>query len=329
MRRLILFLKEWTLPAGMACGVLGFLVFHYSCWLRPVKPAAQATAEFLMPAVLFLMLFATFCKVNPRDMRIKSWHVWLIAFQLLTCMGIALFLHYASGFPHALLAEGLMICLVCPTAGAAAVITGKLGGNETSLTTYTILSNLAAAVIIPLAFPLVEKHTDATFTEQFFIIIRRVFPLLTFPFLLAWGLREFLPEVHARVVERTGGLAFYLWGFGLVLSVGQTCRFLVDSPVSVHLKWMLSFVSLLACAMQFFVGKNIGARCGERIGGGQGLGQKNTIFAIWVSYTYMSPVLSVAPGTYIIWQNIFNSWQLWRKQKRDRQKPDSEDAGIR
>ena len=270
-----------------------------------------------MPTVLFIMLFATFCKVNPREMRLTRWHVWLVLFQLLSCLAIALLLHFMPDFHYALLAEGLMICLVCPTAGAAAVITGKLGGSETSLTTYTILSNLTAAIIIPLVFPLVEKHTDASFLSQCFTILRRVFPLLIFPFLIAWGLRTFFPKTHRLVVNHTKGLAFYLWGFGLVLSVGQTCRFLVDSPVSAHLKWMLSIVSLFACALQFFIGKNIGEMYGERIGGGQGLGQKNTIFAIWVSYTYLTPILSVAPGTYIIWQNLFNSWQLWRKQKRE------------
>ena len=110
-----------------------------------------------MPTVLFIMLFATFCKVNPRDMRITRWHVWLVLFQLLSCLAIALFLHFTPCFSHALLTEEMIICLVCPTAGAAAVITGKLGSSETSLTTYTILSNLAAAIIILLVFPLVEK----------------------------------------------------------------------------------------------------------------------------------------------------------------------------
>lgn len=149
MQQIIRFLKNWTLPTGMACGILIFLTFHFLHWLDPIKPAVQATAEFLMPTVLFIMLFATFCKVNPREMRITGWHLWLVAFQLLSCLAIAMFLHFVPGFRHALLAEGLMICLVCPTAGAAAVITGKLGGSETSLTTYTILSNLAATYSTP------------------------------------------------------------------------------------------------------------------------------------------------------------------------------------
>lgn len=317
MNKAIRILKNWTLPLGMSCGLLRFLAFHYIKALSPIKPATQATAEFLMPTVLFIMLFATFCKVNPRDMRITGWHVWLVLFQLAACTCIALLLHFEPNLSFVLPAEGLMVCLVCPTAGAAAVITGKLGGSETSLTTYTILSNLAAAVIIPLVFPLVEKHAYASFLSQFITILRHVFPLLVFPFLLAWGLREFFPNAHKQVVAYCHNLAFYLWGFGLILSVGQTCRFLADSPVSANVKWTLSLVSLVACILQFCLGKSIGAAYGERIGGGQGLGQKNTIFAIWVTYTYLTPVLSVAPGTYIIRQNIFNSWQLWRKQRAE------------
>jgi BASS family bile acid:Na+ symporter len=32
----------------------------------------------------------------------------------------------------------LMVCLICPTATAAAVVTGKLGGSASTLTTYTL-----------------------------------------------------------------------------------------------------------------------------------------------------------------------------------------------
>lgn len=83
-----------------------------------------------MPTVLFIMLFATFCKVNPRDMRVRGWHVWLVTFRLLSCLLIALYLHFTPGAPGELLLEGLMLCLVCPTAGAAAVITGRFGGRH-------------------------------------------------------------------------------------------------------------------------------------------------------------------------------------------------------
>ena len=65
-----------------------------------------------------------------------------------------------------------------------------------ALTTYTLLSNLLAAVAVPLVFPLVEPHADITFFVAFLKILSKVFPLLLCPFLLAWFLRAFVPKVH-------------------------------------------------------------------------------------------------------------------------------------
>jgi BASS family bile acid:Na+ symporter len=45
------------------------------------------------------------------------------------------------------------------------------------------------------------------------------------------------------------------------------------------------------------------------------LGQKNTGFLIWLGYNYMTPVTSVAGGLYAIWQNLYNSWELYQKEK--------------
>ena len=73
--------------------------------------------------------------------------------------------------------EGAMVCLICPTATAAAVITGKLGGSASTLTTYTLLSNLLAAIAVPLVFPLVEPHEGMGFMAAFFKILGKVFPL--------------------------------------------------------------------------------------------------------------------------------------------------------
>jgi BASS family bile acid:Na+ symporter len=70
--------------------------------------------------------------------------------------------------------------------------------------------------------------------------------------------------------------------------------------------------------MQVIFGKIVGGIFGARINGGQAVGQKNTVFAIWMTYTYLNPVASVAPGCYVIWQNLVNSWQLWTKRKYDK-----------
>ena len=250
-------------------------------------------------------------------MKPKAWHAWLLLFQLVVCVVLAALLVYCPmNEVYREIFEGAMVCFICPTATAAAVITGKLGGSASSLTTYTLLSNLLAAVAVPLVFPLVEPHTDISFFSAFLKILSKVFPLLLCPFFLAWFLRAFVPVVHKFLLEYHDA-AFYLWGVALAIVSGQTVRSLVNSSAPASVEWMIAFAGLVACCIQFYLGKRIGGHYGERISGGQALGQKNTVLAIWMAYTYLNPLASVGPGSYVLWQNIINSWQLWKMRKRE------------
>ena len=315
--KIIRFFKMWTLPLGMFAGVGIYLMFHYIPLLSPLKVLAKGAEDFILPLMVFIQLFTTFCEVNPREMRIRNWHLIMIPVQLGCCLAVALPIHFFPHFEYSIVAQGALVCLIVPTGTAAAVIAGRLGGNETTLTTYTIISNLVAAVMIPTVFPLVEMQSAGSFGHQFLLILRHVFPLLITPFLAAWALREFLPKTHAMVVRLCGSLAFYLWGVSLVIAIGLTLRSVVNSHFDPHVMWLLALSALVACAWQFGIGKFVGKRCNDYISCGQASGQKNTILAIWVSYTYLTPVVSVAPSSYIVWQNVVNSWQLWVKGKRD------------
>jgi BASS family bile acid:Na+ symporter len=64
--------------------------------------------------------------------------------------------------------------------------------------------------------------------------------------------------------------------------------------------------------VQFALGRNVGGRWNAVLEGGQALGQKNTAFAIWIASLYLNPVSTVAPGCYILWQNLVNSYELYR-----------------
>ena len=80
----------------------------------------------------------------------------------------------------------------------------------------------------------------------------------------------------------------------------------------------MAFAALLLCVAQFALGRWIGKKYGETIAGGQGLGQKNTILAIWMAQVYLSPLSSIGPAAYVLWQNSINSWQLWRRRMNSR-----------
>ena len=95
--KIMRFFKMWTLPLGMFAGVGVYLMFHYISWLRPLKVLAGGAADYIMPAMVFIQLFTTFCKVNPREMLLKRGHAGMLAGQVTCCLAVALPISF---FPH-------------------------------------------------------------------------------------------------------------------------------------------------------------------------------------------------------------------------------------
>ena len=292
------FLKNWTLPIAMTVGAVGYPLF--------------IQLEFLTPYLIFTMLLLTFCKVAPRDLKIEPLHIWLLIIQII---GSVLIYILIAPF-NKLVAQGAMVCMIAPTATAAAVITQKLGGSAACLTSFTLLSNIGTAIAVPALFPLIEPHEGLSFWGAFLVILSKVFPLLICPFLAAWALRKWIPLLHRKLLA-LHDLAFYLWSVALAIVMAMTLNSLLNDPADLLTEFMLAIGALGACCLQFFLGKTIGSAYQNRISGGQALGQKNTILAIWIAHTYLIPLSSLGPGAYVVWQNIINSWQLWKKRKKE------------
>lgn len=311
------FIKNWTLPLAMLVGILAYCGFTNIPLLIEVKPYCLKIVSYLTPSLIFAQLLLTFCKVDTSDLLPKVWHVWLLLFQIIGCFVVVAVIELV---PMPMLwkeaGEGVMICLICPTATAAAVVTGKLGGNAASLTTYTLFSNLAAALVVPLLFPLVEPHSDLTFAVAFLRILGKVFPLLLCPFILSVILRRYFKNVHTCLLGMKDA-AFYLWAIALSIVMAQTCKSVIDGDATLFDKMAIALGALLICCIQFAFGKIIGGYYGDRISGGQALGQKNTVLAIWMAVTYLNPLSAIAPGSYVVWQNTINSWQLWKKRTQE------------
>ena len=182
---IIRFIKNWTLPIAMLAGALSYFIYTGIPALEPTKPYVARFIDILQPTFIFAMLFITFCKVNPRELRPCRWHGWLLLIQAGCFALLAGLLKCFPHLPGQVLAEAAMLCMICPTATAAAVVTGKLGGSAANLTTYTILINLVTALIVPIFVPLIHPHPDLTFGVSFSLILSKVFPLLFCPFLAA------------------------------------------------------------------------------------------------------------------------------------------------
>jgi len=218
-----------------------------------------------------------------------------------------------------LVLEGAFVCVICPTAAAAPVITERLGGSIASLTIYTILANVVTSIIIPLFFPMVEKSTEITFLTAFNMILRRITFVLIIPLCLAMLTRKFLPNVATRIKE-TKNLAFYIWGFNLSIIMGLTIRNILSTQIYGTVLALLLLLPLVISILLFSIGKAVGYRYGDSISAGQALGQKNTVVGIWLTIAFLNPIASIAPCAYVVWQNLINAWQLWYKQKYGRLK---------
>ncbi len=291
-------LKPWMLPIAMAGGVL----FH----------SQIAYVGFLTPYLIFAMLLITFCRIDRRDFHLSGMMGWLLVVQLAGAVGIYVALRGLSVD----VAQAVFICVLCPTATAAPVVTGMLGGSVTRLVAYSLLSNVTVAIVAPVLLAWIGPG-DIDLPAATVSIAVNVGPLILGPLALAFVLKGVAPRIHREIATRQA-VSVYIWAVSLFIVGGKSVSFIMAEPVSKAGEIVvMAMAAGVACVGQFAVGRRIGRRYGDAISGAQGLGQKNTVLAIWIALTYLDPISSVGPAAYIAWQNTINSVQLYLKQRRD------------
>ena len=273
---------------------------------RHLAVVEQVTEHTLTPVLIAAMLFITFCRVDIRQMRLQWAHLWMLLIQFL---GAAIVYYAVTPLLGAEVGQGAMICVMAPIAMAAVVIGGMLGGNVTMMVTYSLISNLVTALIAPYML-----HAFGNGSCTFMEIIARVAPTLIAPFVVAQLCRWLLPKVAAWFAAHSS-ISFYLWLISLILVMGRTTVFIIEADASILVEVELAMVALVLCIAQFRAGKLLGKYTGDVVGTTQSVGQKNTIFAIWLSLNFLTPIASIAPTAYIVWQNLINSWQMWKHER--------------
>lgn len=289
--------KTIVMPMAMVVGAL---------LCRQVTAVEAWTGQMITPTLIFLMLFITFCRVKPSQMKPSMLHLWLLLFQAVACVAV----YFALSPLNGVVAQGAMICVLAPVAMAAVVIAGMLGADVATMATYSLLCNMAIALLAPVV--LAFTGTGACSFAQ---ILARIAPLLVMPFAAAQFCRFVFPK-GARWLGDHSQISFYLWLFSLVVIIGRTTAFIIDlrgADRSVELA--LAGVALVLCLLQFKVGRMLGRRYGDATAGGQSLGQKNTVLAVWMAQSFLNPLSSIAPTAYIVWQNFVNSYQIWKKDR--------------
>ncbi len=296
-------IRSYVLPIAIVFGLL----LHEYC----------AAFTVVVPYIIFSIILLTFTAVDIHKLRFKPLFVWIILFQVVVSIGGYGLLKILG--INEIIAEGVLVGVLCPVAASVAVVSTMLGADRNTVTSYAVIGNLMVSVVAPVYFSFVGQNQDMPFLESFLLILKRIGTVIGLPFFIALALQLCLPKVN-NFISRYKGLAFYLWAVALFLTLGQTIDF-----IFLHGKgnWSsilwLGVSALLFCVIQFGLGKWIGHKYGDIIAGGQLLGQKNSAMGIWMANHYLHPLASVYLAFYSVFQNVFNSWQIWRHDQRKRQ----------
>lgn len=315
MRSIIKFLKNWTLPSAIVTGTVLYLVFSQVEALDEAARFFNPIFDTIFPFFMGMILFTTFCKVDFHKMRPTAWHWIITVFQVIITGAIAAVIMVMNLKGNDLvIAESILTCVIAPGAAAAAVVTAKLGGNLESMTTYTFVSNFITALLVPTVFPLIDSSVEINFIEAFLAILYKVCLVLIVPMAGAYIVKHYLKRLHAWIIS-VEDMSFYMWGISLSIVTGSTIKYIVHAGTTVDFVLIIAAISLVMCLVQFAVGRYVGKFYNQVVEAGQGLGQKNTAFAVWIAYTYLTPLCAVGPGCYILWQNAINSFEIWHHRK--------------
>ena len=293
-------IRPYVLPIAIVLGLL----FHTWCGLIKV----------IVPYLVFSILLLNFAAVNVKKLRFSKMDVWLMMYQIVVSIGMYYLLTALND--NEIVAQGVLVGVICPVAASVVVISCMLGANRETVTSYTIIGNLMVAVMAPIYFSFIGTNQEMTFLTSFLMIFKKIGTVIALPFFVALIGQNFLPKVNDFFCK-IKGLSFYLWAMALTITLGQTIDFMfLEGKENMSAIIWLGIASIVFCAIQFGLGKFIGYKYGDIIAGGQLLGQKNSAMGIWMANTYLNPLAAIFPAMYSVWQNLFNSIQLWWHDKK-------------
>jgi len=278
--------------------------------LGTVLPAAHAASGVIRWLVV-TMLFLVFLQTTISRAALQRSHFVLLAANIALGFG-AWGLGWLIGGRDVALAA--FFCGITPTAIAAPVIMGFLRGRVDYVVASFLLTNVVIAAILPLVLPVLLGQA----TQDGFAQVLGTMGLVVFtPMFAAWGLRAVYPAA-ASWPGRLRNVSFGLWVTTLFLVTANASDFLRrQSGLSLVVLGQVVVVSFVVCVASFGLGRLIGGREFSREAS-QALGQKNTTFTIYLALTYASPLVALGPTCYVLWHNLWNSWQLHRMSRPSR-----------
>lgn len=295
-------LRDFLMPVAIVLGIM--------------FPSAHALS-FLMPWLIALMMFLSF--VGPVNATAKGATRRVAVRVLLASLAFALLLSVLGclgNWSVPMLLAGVLLCLA-PPANAAPAMARVLGGNPLLMLKLVVGGHLVATLVLPLLAALYHDSAGHAGTGIALQVFRSIALLVGSPILLAFVLKWRFPHTAAICAKATPYVMF-LWSFMVFVVLANASYNVRELLASGQFDWpgllQVGLLSLLLAVALFFTGWKLGGKQ-YAVETSQGLGQKNTVLAIWVAQAYFHPVAALGPVFYVVWQNLILSY-LSRKVRR-------------
>ena len=270
--------------------------------IRTFAIVAAFIAGYMMPGLhvyswmfkwmLIVMLFVTFLGIRFKRMKPERAHWLLTGANLMVALaawGVCR-LVFGDGY----LAQAAFFVGIMPTATAAPVVMGLLGGSVEFMLTALLLINGIICALLPFILPAVVGRGGF---EIYLNVAQNISLVMLLPLALALAARRFYPRAIAWP-RKLKDVTFGIWVVILVL-IAANASYDISSGFNFGLGYLLG-------------GRTRAAECS------QALGQKNTTLSIYLALTYASPIAALGPTFYVLWHNLWNAWQLYRVSERKR-----------
>lgn len=268
-----------------------------------------APLVFLIRYLLLVMLYFIFLQVRAKGLKPRGTHWRLLAANIgvgLAAWGVTL-LTGNRALAHAAFFTG-----ITPTASAAPVIIRFLGGSVEFVVTAFLVCNIGVSLSLTGLIPLVTGNFTASFLLD-------VAGSLLFIVGLPMGLAALTRRIYPASKEwppKLANFSFALWVVMLFLTASNASAFIRETPdLSSTVLLEIAGISALICILNFTLGYFISAkRC--RRESSQSLGQKNTMFTLYLAMTYAGPLAALGPTFYVLWHNLWNAAQMFMHDRK-------------
>lgn len=263
--------------------------------------------SFLIKYFLMGLLLFAFLDIQIDINIIRKTHFYILAANIIVPIVIYFLLNKIN---HQLALSGF-VTAIAPTAIAAPVVVSILKRKIEFTTFSLLLTNVTIALLLPFLLPAITNSVNNLDVWSIFYPVVIIFSV---PLILSRMIKLFSPRVHSFLSKYKDN-SFYLLMGAIYLGTSNASHYIqTQSDQSIQIVLLIGLISLCICIFNFSLGRYLGGK-EFSVEAGQSLGQKNNAFTVWIALTFISPLSVLGPVFYVLFQNIFISWELFHQTK--------------